>query len=99
MQRLKRIGVGSAFKIGFAVYALLFVIVGLFMLLMMLLGLGTVSEMSDIPGLGMGLVGLLIMYLFGIVFYGLIGGLFTALGAIIYNVVATWTGGLEIEIG
>ena len=32
-------------------------------------------------------------------FYGLLGFVFTALGCIIYNLVAGWVGGIEIEIG
>jgi hypothetical protein len=30
--------------------------------------------------------------------YGLVGGVFAAIGAAIYNLVAGWVGGLEVEI-
>jgi hypothetical protein len=30
--------------------------------------------------------------------YGLIGGVFAAIGALIYNLVAGWVGGLEVDI-
>lgn len=32
------------------------------------------------------------------VFYGIMGFIFTAIGCLLYNVVAKWTGGIEIEI-
>jgi hypothetical protein len=32
------------------------------------------------------------------VLYGLFGGIFAAIGAAIYNLVAGWVGGLEVEI-
>jgi hypothetical protein len=32
-------------------------------------------------------------------FYGLLGFVFTAIGCIIYNLVAGWVGGIEVEIG
>jgi hypothetical protein len=32
------------------------------------------------------------------IFYGIIGGVFGALGAVIYNLAAGWVGGLEIDI-
>jgi hypothetical protein len=31
-------------------------------------------------------------------FYGIIGGVFAAIGAFIYNLVAGWVGGLEVDI-
>jgi hypothetical protein len=30
--------------------------------------------------------------------YGIIGGIFAAIGAAIYNLVAGWVGGLEVDI-
>lgn len=99
MQRLRRISPGSAFKVGFAVYALLFGVVGLLFLLFALLGVGALGDVLDFAGIGAGFIGALIGYIIGVVLYGLVGGVFSAIAAAIYNVVAGWTGGLEIEIG
>jgi hypothetical protein len=98
MRKLTRISPGSAFKVGFAVYALLLAIVGLLGILLALAGMGAISDLLEIVDVGAGIVGLLIGYVISVFLYGLIGGIGAAITAAIYNVVAGWTGGLEIEL-
>jgi hypothetical protein len=45
-------------------------------------------------GFGMGFGAIIIFP----IFYGIIGGVFAAIGAVIYNLVAGWVGGLEVDI-
>ena len=92
---LKRIDPGSAFKIGAVTYALIWAVLGLPFVFLM----GAV--MSQIPGnnnAGMAFGGGIMGYFFGIIGYGLAGGIGSVVGAFIYNLVAGWMGGLELEI-
>lgn len=103
MKRLTRISPGSAFKVGFTTYALLFGIFGLFGLLLAFLGVGALRDLLDVGRMGIGrmgagIVGALIGYIIGVVLYGLVGGVMSAITALIYNLVAKWTGGLRIEL-
>ena len=88
MATLKRIGPGSAFKVGMVTYALFGVVIG-----------GRLAGTEVGPGaraLGFGLgLGAIIV---APIFYGIIGGVGGALGALIYNLVAGWIGGLEVDI-
>jgi hypothetical protein len=100
MATVKRVAPGSAFKIGLVMYAILGLVLGIFMaILSMVAGtLGSLGE-SAAPGaklLGFGLgFGAIIIFPIG---YGVIGGIFAAIGAAIYNLVAGWVGGLEVDI-
>jgi hypothetical protein len=95
MATLKRIGPGSAFKVGFAVYGILGLILGVIFALISLLG-GALA-----PGVQLGVfkmffgVGAIIMFP---VCYGIIGGIGTVIIAVLYNLVAGWMGGLELDI-
>ena len=100
MATLKRVGPGSAFKVGLAVYALLGLVVGICMALFSMVA-GSLTGMAgaDAPtakmlGFGMGFGAIIIFP----IMYGIVGGVGAALGALIYNLVAGWVGGLEVEI-
>jgi len=95
MATLKRIEPGSAFKLGAVSYAIIGLLLGIIFALISMVG-GALVPASE--------TGLFRM-LFGagaIVFlpicYGIIGGISAALGAVIYNLVAGWVGGLEVDI-
>lgn len=95
MATVKRIGPGSAFKLGAALYAFMGLLLGVIFALVSLLG-GALMPASE--------AGIFRMF-FGagaIIFlpicYGIIGGIFSAIGAVIYNLVAGWVGGLEVDI-
>jgi len=96
MRTLLRIGVGSAFRLGFALSALIFIVLGLFIILLpALLGAGLVN---DLLGSRLGILGAILAYAFGIVIYGVIGGIALAFNAWVYNIAAGWMGGLEIDL-
>jgi hypothetical protein len=94
---LKRIDVGSAFKVGAVTYALMWAVLGLpFMLLMSVAG--SFARAAGGSG-GAGFAGAGIFgYLIGIAVYGLMGGIGSAVAAFVYNLVSGWMGGLEIEV-
>jgi hypothetical protein len=100
MANVRRIGPGSAFKVGLVSYAILGLVLGIFMaLLSMAAGtLGTLGQSSapgaKLLGLGMGFGAIIFFPLV----YGVFGGIFSAIGAFIYNLVAGWVGGLEVDI-
>lgn len=94
MATVKRIGPGSAFKIGLVVYALLGLIIFIpFGLIGMVAG-GLGGSRSFLPGASLGIFAIVLIP----VIYGCIGGVFAAISAFVYNLVAGWVGGLEVEI-
>jgi Transmembrane domain of unknown function (DUF3566) len=102
MAVVRRVGPGSAFKIGLVLYAILGLILGIFMACISLVAgsLGGLSMPaggapgSRLFGFGMGMGAII----FFPILYGVIGGIFAAIGAVVYNLVAGWVGGLEIDI-
>jgi hypothetical protein len=100
MATLKHIGPGSAFKVGLVTYAFLGLIIGICVALFSMVA-GSLTGMAGSPvagaralGMGMG-VGAIILFP---IFYGIIGGIGGPIGALIYNLVAGWVGGLEVDI-
>ena len=100
MATVKRVAPGSAFKIGLVMYAILGLLLGIFMAFISMVAgtLGSLGESAapgaKLLGFGMGF-GAIIIFPIG---YGVIGGIFAAIGAVIYNLVAGWVGGLEVDI-
>jgi hypothetical protein len=100
MATVKRVGPGSAFKIGLVLYGILGLLLGIVMACVSMVAgsLGTMGS-SAVPGaralgFGMGLSAVIVFPLL----YGLFGGVFAAIGAVLYNLVAGWVGGLEVDI-
>lgn len=99
MAIVKRVGPGSAFKVGLVLYALLGLALGICMALVSMVA-GTLAPLdqavpgSRLFGFGMGFRAII----FFPVLYGLFGGVFAAIGAALYNVVAGWVGGIEVDI-
>ena len=100
MATLSRIGPGSAFKVGLVVYALLGLVVGICVALFSMVAgsltgmMGPDAPAARMMGLGMGFGAILIFP----IMYGIVGGIGGAIGAAIYNLVARWVGGLEVDI-
>lgn len=103
---LRRIDVGSAFRIGmivtgllFAVFGLLFVgLQGLFLSGIASLTEGTASGADLSAFFGAGVLSLLCFYGVGVVVAAVFGGIQFAVGAFCYNLAAGWVGGLKIVL-
>jgi len=106
MAIVRRVAPGSAFKVGLVLYALFGLVLGICMAFVSMVA-GSIGGLGHSPvpgsgvswdarsfGLGMGLGAIIFFPLI----YGLVGGIFAAIGAAIYNLVAGWVGGLEVEI-
>lgn len=94
MAVLKRIGPASAFKIGLVSYALLGLIAGVLCSLIALSG-ASFSPHAHMPFVHV--VGLVAVLVCPIV-WGVIGGVTSVIGALIYNLASGWVGGVEVEI-
>ena len=100
MAVLRRVSPGSAFKIGLVLYAILGLVMGLFMAVISVvtgsLGVGGATGVPGMPGgkmfLGVGAI------IFLPILYGVFGGVFAWISATIYNLVAGWVGGLEMDL-
>ena len=100
MAVVRRVGPGSAFKIGLVLYGVLGLFLGIIFAFISMVG-GALSSMASAEDSPFGVF----KFAFGIgaivffpLFYGIIGGVFAALGAAIYNLVAGRVGGLEVDI-
>jgi len=92
---VKRIGPGSAFKVGLVLYALLGLIIGaIFSLFALVAAPFAHGGSPHFAGALFGAGAIIILP----IFYGIIGGIGAALGAALYNLVAGWVGGLEVDI-
>ncbi len=102
MRTIRRFSIGSVFKVAAVVYGLLFAVFGcLFLVLPGILGAGVLGELAEESGLaifGGGVAGTLIFYVVGIVLFSLLYGVIAAIGAVIYNLVAGWVGGIEVDM-
>lgn len=94
MAALKRIGPASAFKVGLVSYAILGLIAGVFCSLVVLTG-ASFAPHAHLPFART--VGLFAVILCPIV-YGIIGGVAAVISALLYNLVAGWVGGVEVEL-
>lgn len=108
---IKRIRVGSAFRVGLLVGAVVAAITGLLVVgfqelflgaIMSLLTLGSQSgSMSSSGGnviATFSVLTLCIFYAMYVVFSAIFGGISAAITAFAYNLAAGWIGGLEIEL-
>lgn len=113
MISIRKFDVGSAFRVGAlisAVLALLFVLPALlcqFSLFSSInaqvstsrdLGMGMTMPFDNSLLQGLGIAGALLASVCGIVLYAVIGGITAAIMALAYNVIARQFGGLQIEI-
>ena len=99
MATIKRIGPGSAFKVGLITYAFVGLVVGVIMACVSMVA-GSLAGIADagvgarVLGLGFGFGAIIIAP----IMYGIVGGIGAALGAVVYNLAAGWVGGLEVDI-
>lgn len=90
--KLRRVGVLSAFRVGFMFYGILGLLVG------GLAFLGSVLGGAAGGGLAAGFGGGLVVLIVAPLLYGLAGALVFMIMAFLYNVVASLVGGLELEL-
>ncbi len=102
MAVIARISPGSAFKVGLVLYALLGLLIGILVALVSLMAGGIAARLgsnappglSSVMGAASGVGAIIIMP----IMYGIIGGVAFAITALVYNLVAGWVGGLEVDI-
>jgi hypothetical protein len=97
---VKRFGVFSAAKLYAVIMAAIGLIIGIPLgLIMMVVGAAVMSMGRDgAAGGGVG-IGMGLFYMIGLpIMYGVIGFIFGALSALVYNVAAGILGGLELEL-
>jgi hypothetical protein len=95
MATVRRIGPGSAFKVGLVLYGIMGLLIGIIFAAVSMLG-GALAPPAE-TGMFRMFFGAGAIVLLPIC-YGVIGGISGALGAVIYNLVAGWVGGLEVDI-
>lgn len=94
MSVVKRIGPFSALKVGFVLWALWGLFVGLVCTMIATAGI-PFGPHAQLPLKGVfGFLPLILCPLF----YGIIGSIVTALGALLYNFASGWVGGLEVDV-
>ena len=99
MATLKRIGPGSALRLGAITYAFVGLVIGIIMACVSLVA----GSLTGMDGSGMGMrafgygMGVWAIIVAPIV-YGIIGGIGAGIGAVVYNLAARWVGGLEVDI-
>lgn len=106
MVTVKRIHVASAFRVGALVSGILFGILSLCYMIFVFSALSSpeiARQLGEASGLGdavtLSPINFLVTFLIcGVPFYATIGGIFGMLFALVYNFVAGWVGGLEIEL-
>jgi hypothetical protein len=95
MATVRRIGPGSAFKVGLALYGLMGLLLGIIFALISMLGGALIpAAEAGVFRMFFGVGAIIVLPLC----YGMIGGIFGAISAVIYNLVAGWVGGLEVDI-
>jgi len=94
MQQVRKVGVLSAAKIMGLVYGLMsLVFLPFFFLIMM------AASLAEPQQSGPGVVMVAVMSIMMPFFYAAAGFVMGALGAFLYNAVAGWVGGIELELG
>ena len=101
MLRIKRLRVLSVAKIVGGIYAgvglLVAAIFAVVFLLAALVGSAATEEFAA-AGLAGGVFGALVILIFAPLFYGVLGFVAGIVGAFVYNLMAGWIGGIEVEV-
>lgn len=84
-QQIRRFGIGQTAKVVAVLYALMGL---LFVPIFLIAAMFSPEETGFGTGLALALP----------ILYGVLGFIFTAIGCAIYNVVAGWIGGVEVEL-
>ncbi|MBZ5631089.1 MAG: hypothetical protein LAO06_19725 [Acidobacteriia bacterium] len=95
MAVLKRIAPGSAAKVGLVVYGFVGLILGAFCSVIAIAGMELIPHARLPFGRGIGMFAIVLCP----IVYGIMGGIGAAIAAAIYNLAASWVGGVEVDIG
>jgi hypothetical protein len=112
MVTIKHVNVGSAFRVGLMVSAVVAALTGLLFIALQGLFMNLIFNLLTIdPSTGsftsssgssvfatFSLVTMCIFYVMMVVFSAIFGGISAAVSAFAYNLVSRWVGGLEIEL-
>lgn len=99
---IKRLDVWSCVKVGFILFGILGLIIGIFYALMIgfitsLMGPLGGSEIEPLAGLFSGALGIFMAF-FMAIFYAVMGAVATAITVWLYNVCARWVGGIMVNL-
>ena len=92
--KIKKIGVLSLGKISAVLYAIIGLIFGVFMAFVSLAGAAFSQSTTGMFGMVFGVGAIVLLP----IFYGVMGFVVGLLTALLYNLIANWIGGLELEI-
>ena len=97
MQSIQRVDPISAMKVCAVLYAVLGLIIGVFISLLSMVGFMAAASESSSGAFGFifGAAAIVVLP----IFYGVLGAIGGLISAALYNVVARFTGGLQIELG
>ncbi len=103
MHTIRHIGAGSVFKVFAMIYGLLTAIFGcLFFVLPGLLSSSVLSSLvrdeRSLAIFGGSTVAIVVLYLFAIVAIAILEGIVAAIGALVYNLIAAWVGGVRVDL-
>lgn len=92
---IRRVGPLSVAKVAGVIYAIMGLIFGGLISLFSVIGSAFAPQGSDagLAGMIFGTAAVIILP----IFYGILGFIFTLIAAALYNLVAGWVGGIEIE--
>lgn len=91
MAILSRISPASAFKVGFVVFGFLGLLAGSFCAL---IAFAAPAAHARMPFPAVGAFAVILCP----IICGILGGIVSAIGAVLYNLAARWVGGIEAEI-
>jgi len=94
MAQITKISIGQSTKFAFLFYLVLVAVIMLPMMLFIGTMIGSQGHgVGAFAGLGMG-----VLFLVAVPFYAMMGAVFVAIGSFVYNLVASWVGGIEVEV-
>lgn len=91
---IRRVGVFSLAKVSGALYAVLGLLIGACISLFSVIGSSFAPKDSAFGGMIFGVAAIVVVP----IFYGVLGFIMSAIMAAIYNLIASWVGGVEIEV-
>ena len=91
---VRRVSPLSVAKISGVLYAIFGLIAGCFISLFSLVGSAFAPKDAGLPGMLFGVGAIILLP----IVYGLLGFIFSLIGAALYNLIAGWVGGVEIDV-